>query len=310
MSSFSDFNSIGPDQSIGIEQLLEYERKEQELYGQISKWSDLYYQTQNKLYENEKFCSSSIIDLAPVGGGIRDNNGLLNDLGHKVTLLGIKGLIPAINNFIKLMRIDLPQIEIYDAKKETELSNCIKNLFNKYGSDKSYSHDYHLFYAEVFEKLPQTTPLNILEIGLGSQNPAIPSRMSGQFSIGSSLRAYREFFPNANIFGGDIDKDILFTEDRINTSYVNQLDIDSFEEMQKQFNYPIFDLIIEDGLHSFVASLNTLNFALQYTKNNSIIVLEDLSNIDLWQIICQILKNNQYKTQLINSKGYALIIYL
>ena len=36
-------------------------------------------------------------------------------------------------------------------------------------------------------------------------------------SPGASLRVWKDFFSNAKIYGSDIDKDILFNEDRIFT---------------------------------------------------------------------------------------------
>ena len=291
--------------------IAESARREQELYGQMSKWSNLYNEIQNQLYNQDKFVTDCIKDFSSIGGGVRYKDNSLNDLGKTVALLGIKAILPAIDDFIKTTNISLPQIEIYDNKKQTKISDTIKELFDRHGSDKSLYRNYHLFYAEVFERLGKNTPLNILEIGLGSQNLKIPSNMGTKFLVGASLKAYKEFFPNANIFGADIDKEILFTEDRIVTSYVDQLEVNTFEQMHKNFNCPIYDLVIEDGLHSFVASLHTLNFALKHTKKEGgIIILEDLCNINLWQMILKILICRGYQAQLIDSNGIALVIYL
>lgn len=254
--------------------------------------------------------SNHIKTFAPVGSGIvnRDTKNL-TELGTKLTLIGIENLLPSINTFLSITDTKLSKIEKYGEHKKTTTSEKLKELFNRHGSDKSCKHDYHLVYGEIFEKLDITASLNILEIGLGSQNPLIPSRMSRNFSIGSSIRAYKEFFPNAQIFGADIDKDTLFTEDRIKTSYVDQLNSTTFEEMHKNFNSPSYDLIIEDGLHSFVASLNTLNFALKYTKKGGTIVLEDLGNEgNVWNMITLLLRTRGYNATLISSGGLMLVI--
>ncbi len=212
---------------------------------------------------------------------------------------------------MELIDLKLPKIEKYTEDNGNETSEKIKELFNKHGSDKSTAHDYHLVYSEVFEKLNKTDPINILEIGIGSQNPSIPSRMCKLFKVGGSHKAYKEYFPNAQVFGADIDKDTLFSEDRIKTSYVDQLDPVTFEEMHKNFNSPAYDLIVEDGLHSFVASLNTLNFALKYIKKGGVIVLEDLNNEGkFWNMIHYLLVANNYNSRLINSNGLMLVICL
>lgn len=258
------------------------------------------------------FLSDCIKDFSPVcGRNILNADNSLNELGKKITLTGVKQLVPSIHNFLKLIDLKLPEIEKYTENNKNENSEKIKELFNRHGSDKSAAHDYHLVYSEVFEKLNKIDAINILEIGIGSQNPLIPSRMCALFKVGGSHRAYREYFPNAQIFGADIDKDTLFSEDRIKTSYVDQLDPITFEEMHKNFNSPAYDLIVEDGLHSFVASLNTLNFALKYIKKGGVIVLEDLNNEGkFWNMIHGLLLDNNYNSRLINSNGLMLVVYL
>jgi hypothetical protein len=259
----------------------------------------------------ETILTDCIQDFSPAAGGIRLPNSNLTELGKEVTLLGIKSLLPSINTLLNLLKIQLPNIENYDESKSTNISNKLKELFDRHGSDKSSSHCYHLVYGEVFEKLNISSSLNILEIGLGSQDCSIPSCMSGQFKPGSSIRAYKEFFPNANVYGADIDKNILFSEDRIKTAYVDQLDYNTFDQMHKEFGAPVYDLIIEDGLHSFPASLNTLNFALAHTKKGSVIVLEDLVNReDVWSMVTALLISRGYNAKLITSKGKMLVVYV
>ena len=46
--------------------------------------------------------------------------------------------------------------------------------------------------------------------------------MGEKYNPGSSLRALRDYFPNANIFGADIDKNIVNDQNRIKTFYVDQ----------------------------------------------------------------------------------------
>lgn len=87
----------------------------------------------------------------------------------------------------------------------------------------------------------------------------------------------------------------------------------TLEEMHKEFSSPQYDLIIEDGLHSFTASLNTLiNFALKYTKKKGgAIVLEDLSSAEnLWNMVCSLLKVKGYNAKLIYSGGLILVVDL
>ena len=66
---------------------------------------------------------------------------------------------------------------------------------------------------------------------------------------GASLRVWRDFFPNANIYGADVDKKILFSDNRIYTFYVDQFNPQSIQEMWKNVDQDNFDLIIDDGAH-------------------------------------------------------------
>ena len=129
---------------------------------------------------------------------------------------------------------------------------------------------------------------------------------------GASIRAFKQFLPNSLIFGADIDKNILFNESRIKTTYVNQLDYKTFENMDKTFGNIKYDLIIDDGLHAIGANLNTLIFALDKVKDDGWIVIEDIYLADNWNIIDFILsKNPKYKVFIIcnKRKRYQFVIH-
>jgi len=55
----------------------------------------------------------------------------------------------------------------------------------------------------------------VFELGLGTNNIGAPSSMGAGGCSGASLRGWREYFPNAHIFGAESDRDILFDEERI-----------------------------------------------------------------------------------------------
>jgi hypothetical protein len=261
--------------------------------------------------KNNIFVSNCIDAFAPYCGGVREGE-TLNEMGLQLTLVGIKNLLPSINSLLKLIDVVPAPHEIYsEDTNKTETSEALKELFTRHGSDKSVSHDYHLVYGEIFKKINRKSQLNILEIGLGSQNPSTPSRMCDIFKVGSSIRAYKEFFPNSQIFGADVDRGTLFTEERIQTSYVDQLNPATFDEMHKSFDSPSYDIFIEDGLHSFVSSLNSLNFALQTVKKDGTIILEDLTDVEhSWGMITSLLKACGYNARLISSGGLMLVISL
>ncbi len=92
---------------------------------------------------------------------------------------------------------------------------------------------------------------------------------------GASLRAFRDFCPNAEMYEIDIDERILFNEDRIKTFEIDQTKLNAFNNLNKLIGGN-FDLIIDDGLHEPLANLNSLNFAFKNIKKNGWTVIEDI----------------------------------
>jgi hypothetical protein len=94
---------------------------------------------------------------------------------------------------------------------------------------------------------------------------------------GVSLRGGRELFPRASVVGADIDRRILFKEDRIKTLYCDQLNPSSIREL---WGYPDLrggaDIIIEDGLHTFEANISFLEESLDHLRPGGIYVTEDI----------------------------------
>jgi hypothetical protein len=148
--------------------------------------------------------------------------------------------------------------------------------------------------------------MNILEIGLGTNNLDVVSNMGQDGIPGASLRAFRDYLINSKIYGADIDKSILFSEERIETYFVDQTNDTSFENLVK--NLPdYFDLIIDDGLHSPNANILTLNFALSKLKEKGWIVIEDIlfETELIWKTIPYLLPSN-YSCYLIKTRNCFL----
>ena len=180
-------------------------------------------------------------------------------------------------------------------------------LFNIYGSDKSNIHNYDIFYSYIIKQLGRDSNLNVLEIGLGTNNPTLVSSMGYYGKPGASLFAFRAYLHNSNIYGADIDKNILFESERIKTAYVDQLEYRTFEELNVTFGNIKYDIIIDDGLHSIGANLNTLLFALSTLKPKGWLIIEDIHILDNWKSIDCILRGNpKYKTYVISAKNGSL----
>ncbi len=223
-----------------------------------------------------------------------------NDEKHKHLWIKGAGLfIPQINELLEHTNYKFNDINIETFDNNN--SNILGNILKNYNSDKSTRHNYHIFYSYIFNQLSEN--INLLEIGLGTNNPDKVSSMGINGSPGASLYSFREYLPNANIYGSDIDTDILFESERIKTCFVDQLNLDTFNNCIKNFGDIKYDLIIDDGLHSIGANFNTLLFALKNLNENGWFVVEDIHIISNWKSIDFILNStNKFKTYIIKSK--------
>ena len=154
-------------------------------------------------------------------------------------------------------------------------------VFNRHGSDKSSFHDYHKLYSFLLSS-KRSLPLTIVEIGLGTTNPQTMSNMGPTGTPGASLRAFAEYCPNAQIFGGDIDRSTLFREDRIQTAFCNQMAQGGFTELNALLAGRPVDLFIDDGLHVLKANLASLRYGLSTLGPSGAVVIEDIPERMTW----------------------------
>jgi len=166
----------------------------------------------------------------------------------------------------------------------------ISSLCDTYGSDKGSlsptghpypwpAHTYAHHYSELFDHC-RNHILNVFECGLGTNNPDLPSSMGIKGKPGASLRVWRDYFPNANIIGIDIDKEILFEENRIKTFRVDQTDKKSIDELWSNIKIQ-FDIMIDDGLHTFDAGRVLFENSIHKLVNGGIYIIEDVTPQDL-----------------------------
>jgi len=115
-------------------------------------------------------------------------------------------------------------------------------------------------------------------LGLGTNNLNIPSNMGSSGIPGASLYGWQEFFPNSYIFGADIDKDILFNTDKIKTFYCDQTDQLTIKYMWSEPSLQEnFDIIIEDGLHTFNANVCFFENSIHKLKPSGYYIIEDIT---------------------------------
>lgn len=176
---------------------------------------------------------------------------------------------------------------LYKSKITCELAR----LCDVYGSDKGElkrgnhpysweSHQYTDYYSQLFRHT-RSSVLKVFECGLGTNNPRLPSSMGISGRPGASLRVWRDYFPNATVYGADIDSEVLFAEKRIQTFYIDQLNSASILSCWQNVGESDFDLIIDDGLHTFQADTTLFTHSINKLATSGIYVIEDVLDVSL-----------------------------
>jgi len=187
---------------------------------------------------------------------------------------------------------------LFDTKKSTPLCEIMGRNNSDKGSINIESswHNYTTFYYSIFKDLREKQ-LRVFELGLGTNNVKIPSNMGPRGTPGASLFGWSEFFLNSHIFGADIDSNILFNTDKIKTFYCDQTNPEIIKQM---WNTPDlqdnFDIIIEDGLHTFNANVCFFENSIHKLKPNGYFIIEDILNYEEHLFVNKIKEwESQYK---------------
>lgn len=147
----------------------------------------------------------------------------------------------------------------------------LTEIANKYGTDKGTtfypSHGFSEIYDDFFIN-KRNDVLKVLEIGIDK---------------GNSLRMWRDYFPNAIIYGLDVQTHQFFSEERISTHYANQSSKDDIDSFINEFGGE-FDVIIDDGGHDPRYQQMSLGFLFKDLKSDGVYIVEDLhtSFMDGW----------------------------
>ena len=160
-------------------------------------------------------------------------------------------------------------------------NNILNDLFNSVGSDKGTEirfeggapHCYAIDYYHLFEDL-KDQEFNFLEIGLDNA-----SKQNGSPQDAPSLRAWREFFPKATIFGFDINDFSFFKQERTFTFHGDQSSPQDLHKFIETFQGPQFKVVVDDGSHASSHQQISLATLLPHVAPLGLYVIEDLS----WQ---------------------------
>jgi SAM-dependent methyltransferase len=123
--------------------------------------------------------------------------------------------------------------------------SSLEELFTYFGTDKGI-----WGYTPAYEKYllgrrdGPTAIKNVLEIGICGFRD-IPNNV-----VGASLFAWREYFPQAEIYGIDNDPRFVFNDQwRIHTALADAYDRHALGNALQLFGAPKFDFICDDAVH-------------------------------------------------------------
>lgn len=149
------------------------------------------------------------------------------------------------------------------------------------GSDKALSwHNYAYIYNYLLGTRVGRVR-RILEIGIDTNRLDVPSTIGATDVPGASLRGWRECFPDATVVGAAGDVRILFQDEGIETYWVDQTRADAVARLFDLSGGPPFDVIIDDGLHSFAANQTLLAGAYPHLSADGVYIVEDVANHDV-----------------------------
>ena len=152
----------------------------------------------------------------------------------------------------------------------------LTEIMNEEGSDKGKGrHNYTIYYEKLFQ--PIKNKINsFCEIGLGTNNPHIKSTMGVNGISCASVKGWERYFPKAQIYGGDIDTNILINQNRIKCFHIDMRSKNSIKDFWKNIPNKM-DIILDDGLHEFDA--NVLLFENSFDKFKYYYIIEDIGKI-------------------------------
>jgi len=142
----------------------------------------------------------------------------------------------------------------------------------KYGADKcpQLNHMYTPFYYEFFSPMRQTVK-KVFEYGVGNSRikTAIP-----HYQIGASLRMWRDFFPNAQVYGADIAKGSIFVDERLETFRCDETKPEEVRALIEKVGSDI-DIFIDDASHHMHEQIVLFETVMPLLQKSAIYVIED-----------------------------------
>lgn len=130
----------------------------------------------------------------------------------------------------------------------------ITQILAKYDTDKETFHRYGSTYETLFKNFDRNAILNILEVGTQK---------------GGSLLAWKEYFPNANVYGVDV---IDVVPDEYRTDTVTRI-ISDIKDWKSDMEW---DIVIDDGSHYLLDIAYVFGIYALKLRPEGVLIIEDV----------------------------------
>lgn len=166
-----------------------------------------------------------------------------------------------------------------DAVKEPTI---LCELAYKYGTDKcpQLKHSYTPFYHELFKDRRESVK-KVVEMGIGYyktiQEVAViyDGQLKRYYQKGASLKMWRDYFPNAQIYGADIAPETLIENERIMSFVCDETKEEQIVNLINQTGQDI-DIFIDDGSHKWHHQAYLAKTVLPLLKKDVVYIIEDV----------------------------------
>jgi hypothetical protein len=179
--------------------------------------------------------------------------------------------------------------------------NSLDFLADKYGTDKGTTHHEKHNYTEAYDfylNQYKSKVMNFLEIGIN--DPRFP---------GASMLMWREYFGELMYYRGfdiNIDqhvKDIANAHPNTFLYNVDQTQPDQIVSVLMQM--PALDVVVDDGIHTFEAQVNSFFTIFPYLKRGGLYFIEDCHAKDCHKTVDLLLNMKKYAADIASVQMFS-----
>ena len=157
-------------------------------------------------------------------------------------------------------------------------------LAQKYGTDKcpQIKHPFTPYYYDLFKDRRDTVK-KVVEMGIGfprdgadAGEPMFDRKLKRLYYKGAGLRMWRDFFPNAQVYGADLWPQALFQDERIATYQCNSNKTTDVRWLIDATGSDI-DLFVDDGSHLSDSQIFLAKTVLPMLDPGTTYIIEDVN---------------------------------